>query len=115
VEIRKLPDSNGKCKEHKGLLYAECGNEHAKIEIIEEPLSEERIAAAVADARRASARVVEMADIIDTTELNMYGSANRACHFCPALAWCEANRLPDSLDGFMIYDPWVVEEGERAA
>ena len=115
MELRKLPsDPKRKCKEH-GTPYAECGNEHAKTEFVEALTTMERVGTALDDARLAAMKFVRMFDVHDEPSIfRMEGSANGACRFCSASEWCEGGRLAATLDGFMVHDPWIVEEGVKA-
>jgi hypothetical protein len=113
IEIAKLPsDPTRKCTTHH-VVYAECGNEHAKQEIIECMTTPERVARALADAHNAAEMFVRMQDDADASACDMAGGANGACRFCAAGEWCEAGRAANALESFMIHDPWVVEEGAR--
>src|SRR5438034_5971103 len=54
IELRQLPsDPKRKCATHK-VVYAECGNEHAKAEFIECLTTEAKVEAAVRDAEAAA-------------------------------------------------------------
>ena len=48
-------------------------------------------------------------------EMNTYGTANEKCRFCPAAEWCDTGRFEPTLENFMIYEPYPVEPGKRAA
>lgn len=114
MELRQLPSSDRKCKEH-GLPYSECGSEHAKTDFVECMIDEERMQRAVADAEQGAGRFVTLHEIDNDSAhlLQMDGSAKDGCRFCPAAVWCEAGRHPASLDSLLVYEPWVVEEGQR--
>jgi hypothetical protein len=125
MEIATLPsDPKRICKGNKynhGVPFAECGHEHAKSDFVVCDLQPELVATAVRDAERGAYRFVEMlrwgqvgADDVGIVNcLNMHGRANRACRLCAANGWCEAGRVPEALEAFMVYEPWVIEEGQR--
>jgi hypothetical protein len=120
MEIATLPsDPKRICKGNKynhNVPYSECGHEHAKSDFVPCDLQPELVNAAVRDAHDGARRFVELLDgktDAFVTTLNMHGRANRACRFCAASGWCETGRVPETLDAFMVYEPWVIEEGVR--
>lgn len=131
VELRKLPGSEDtgpvklkkdgtpaaprKCADHH-VPYVECGNEHAKMDMLECMTTPERLAQAVKDAEAGAATFVRLLGIEDAAGamLEMNGTAKGECRFCPAADWCEAGRTNASMDSFMVFEPWVVDEGVRA-
>lgn len=117
IEINKVPDaSNRKCTwpQHKGATYEVCGKEHVKMDMIEAMTTEERLAQAVRDAEWAARTLVTLLASETPDDLHMEGGANGVCRFCPASSFCEAGRHPESLPGFMLFEPWEITEGERA-
>lgn len=118
IELRQLPsDPNRKCQTHK-VTYAECGNEHARAEIIECLTTPEKVAAAVRDAEEAAVQFVlrTTRENARAVEMNVRGTSNNTCRFCPASQWCDAGR-PDgegALESFFVWEPWPISEGRRA-
>lgn len=150
VELRKLPGSSEPklkkdgtpakerlCADH-GLPYAQCGNEHAKMAMLECLTSPERVAIAVEDAKRGALQFVKLMQlheaylrdpnslVMDNGSANgelvnypignipMEGTYTNGCRFCPAAQWCdETARNVSVIDSYMKYLPWPVEPGKR--
>ena len=115
IELRQLPsDPKRKCATHK-VVYAECGNEHAKAEFIECLTTEAKVAAAARDAEAAAEQFALHTTLVaDVTQLNVHGTSNNTCRFCPAADFCDSGRPVDALENFMVYEPYPVEVGRRA-
>jgi hypothetical protein len=113
MEIKNLPASDRKCKDH-GRPYAECGSEHAKTEFIECLTTPERVARAVEDAKGYAAKYVELLNNTDIATLGMQGIARDACRFCVAADFCESSRPVHALESSFIPSDYVVGEGKRA-
>jgi hypothetical protein len=47
-------------------------------------------------------------------QCNVAGTTNEKCRFCPAGEWCDAGRIDEALENFMVYEPYSVEIGARA-
>lgn len=115
IELRQLPsDPKRACATHKR-PYAECGHEHAKMELVEVMRDEKMIARWEADSRKAAADYVELRSktAADIDDIPMDGALTGRCRFCPMAEWCAAGRPVEALEGFFVHEPWIVEEGAR--
>jgi hypothetical protein len=119
IELRQLPsDPTRKCQTHK-VVYAECGNEHAKAEIMECLTTPEKVAAAVREAEEAARQFAleTTAEGAAAVQMNVRGTTNSTCRFCPAAQWCDSGRPEGegALESYFVYEPWPISIGKRAA
>jgi len=133
IELRQLPTGprgrKGICKAHQSPFSEcggrhlctehqrpvdECGSEHAKTEFIECLTTQARVDRAVRDAQEAAAEYVALLSEENVDNVNMRGTENGTCRWCPASQWCLADRPVAALYyGFMRFDPWPIEVGHR--
>lgn len=136
-EIKKLPESDRRCKLHN-VTYAECGSEHAKTHVMPCLTTPENVAKAVDEAKRAIVTYVKLMiqhrehaprDANDEIFSDLThegwrsypvqgipneGSSNDKCRFCPTSQWCdESPGVVASLPNFMAFNPWPVEVNKR--
>ena len=112
LEIKKLPDSTRKCKEH-GVNYEDCGSQHIKYKNLDVKL----IADKLDDWKRDASEICEeiwavnksVPNIEAVKELPMKGMFNNGCYNCQYQEWCHIyNRRADVVDQLFTqekYDP----------
>lgn len=120
MELNQLPsDPKRICKTFNGgaghnVPYSECGHEHAKMELMECMTHEDWLNFILITARKAAEWFVAMHAVADAHGLlEVDGAFHGACRFCPARAWCDAQRQTAALDSMLVYEPWPIEEGKR--
>ena len=115
VEYARLPSAtNRKCKEH-GVLYSECGDQHATSEVFAvqrtpEQLRQWRTATAIPLARRYRALCEAFADTANIQKAVQQGTATGACPWCFANEFCGISRPVDGLATMFQLDRWDPKE-----
>jgi len=110
IEFSKLPGSDRKCTAH-GVVYAECGPEHAKFELLQFDRAPWQLAAwhqtALNKAREFAGLQTTHAGHRDRlTQADMQGTFHSACKFCQFNEFCAAGRPVHALDTLFVYKPW---------
>jgi len=111
LELRKLPTSQTKCKEH-GLPYAECGDVHAKWEFSgPHPRPDGFLRRWRADALKAAKRFAWMKDNIHSVkdaadQLEQQGQFNGSCVWCEFKDYCRQGVQPELMEANLIKSEW---------
>ena len=111
IELRKLPVSDTKCKEH-GLRYSECGEVHAKWEFhgpyhrpqgLIARWKEEAIAAA-----KEYAALVHGIDSVGAAAriCRTQGQFNGGCKRCEFQSYCVQGLPVEAMEANLVYEPW---------
>ena len=111
LELRKLPNSQTKCKEH-GLPYAECGDVHAKWEFSgPHPRPDGFLQRWRRDSLKAAQRFAWMKDNIHSVkdaadQLEQQGQYNGSCVWCEYKDYCRQGVQPELMEANLIKDEW---------
>ena len=111
LELRKLPNSNTKCREH-ALPYAECGDLHAKWEFSgPHPRPAGLVQRWKADALKAAQRFAWMKANIDSVQtaantLEQQGQFNGSCVFCEYKDYCRQGVPAELMEANLVKDEW---------
>ena len=111
IELRKLPNSDTKCKDHK-LPYRECGDFHAKWEFSgPHPRPEGFLQRWRRDALSAAKRFAWMKENIHSIQdcadkLEQQGQFNGACSFCEFHDSCRQGLPVNVMEANLIHQPW---------
>lgn len=117
IELKKVPNSNRKCKEH-GVQYEECGRLHLNSRMILFQRTPEQLdawketALKLAEQWRtlllasqlAGHQRVPVADSIKA--VSMQGMFTEGCTYCEFRDWCCASKAPDYFDTMFTHSPW---------
>lgn len=111
LELRKLPQSHTKCKEH-ALPYSECGDLHAKWEFSgPHPRPQGFIQRWRADALSAAKRFAWMKENITSIQdcsdkLEQQGQFNGACSYCEFNKSCQQGLPVHLMQANLLHKPW---------
>ena len=121
LELRKLPMSETKCKEHK-LAYRECGDLHAKWEFSgPHPRPDGFLQRWRKDALSAAKRYVWMQDNVHTVQdavdtLEQQGQFNGSCVWCEFKDYCRQGLPANLMEANLVksvWDPRKVDHGTQ--
>ena len=99
LEIKKVPDSERKCKEH-GIQFKECGSQHVKFKNLDQKLIAGKLEKWKVDATGICEQIKIINDgNIEVEDLPMTGMFNNGCYRCDYREWCHIyNRRADVVD-----------------
>lgn len=112
IEMGKLPsDPVRKCKDHK-TPYSECGQAHAKSEIIVTQRTPQQMTAWMANVVRLATRFKRLIERYPTIEQALAapqeGTFHGACSFCSFKQFCMTGRRPELIESLLTHHPWEV-------
>jgi hypothetical protein len=109
IEMKKLPSSDRKCKEH-GVQYSECGAQHAKSEIIIVSRTDAQLAewrkTALHLARRYKELLQRYPNVTAIDKVRMQGTFNGSCRWCQFDDFCNAGRPANMIGSMFVEDRW---------
>jgi len=116
LEIKKLPESTRKCKEH-GVQYSECALQHVKTEILTVSRTQGQLDAWWMNAVALAQKYKKLVEYIDgkierVQYLFQEGMFNNSCYNCPYADFCHLHqRRPEAAEALFKYDPWSPLDG----
>ena len=116
LEIRKLPESNTKCKLHD-VKYSECGIQHVKTEILTVNRTQGQLDAWWRNAVALAGKFKKLVEFIDGKVENVQylyqeGMFNNSCYNCPYADFCHLHqRRPEAAEALFKYEPWSPLDG----
>jgi len=110
IQLSKLPsDDSRKCKEH-GVVYAECGDLHAKFDLFPVTRTPDEIEewhkTAIHLAKRFRDLLYKYGDISVIQKVRTQGKFNGSCTFCGFYDFCATGRQQSMVDSMLVQDPW---------
>jgi hypothetical protein len=109
IEVKKLPSSDRKCKEH-GVPHSECTAQHAKSEILIVSRSDEQLVewrkTALHLARRYKDLLLRYPSVADVAKVRTQGTFHNACRYCQFDDFCNAGRPANLIGSMFVEDRW---------
>ena len=116
LEIKKLPDSTQKCKEH-GVKYDECALQHVKTEILSVGRTPGQLDAWWRNAVALAGKYRKLVEFVNGKVENVQylyqeGMFNNSCYNCPYADFCHLHQgKPEAAAALFKYDPWSPLDG----
>lgn len=111
IELSKLPDSNRKCRDH-GVQYAECGDLHARFEMLVTQRPPHTQAEWQATALELAARFGDLQERVKTLDdvhkVRTQGQFTGACARCQFATYCREGRPTKGpqVGALLRHEPW---------